>query len=360
VTRLALLFLVIAANCSQELRPGVWAGHELKSLPLPAPDYDIYLLGEVHGVVETLDVFSQWLAILHERAGLRDVALEDQPAWQREAQAYVDRARDALPEALCLRAGIFEALRRFNAGRAAGDRLRVHLVDLDFSPAAIRQHLLNLKGQIPGAVSVRVPEIAAIRTRGLQAVDALERLTADPRLLAELRTVRHSIRASQQGFEADNGPVKGSPYLDDREEAIRENLSGLLPAGQKPVLALYGADHVSRGVLHNGGPRQDREFAPLALRLERSGIKLFTLIAYPLAGRMNWRRGEEEMIWTAADAKWSDGATLEHVPPSTFLYVDPRREAVDLTRDLTAARPDAFIVWSRGSPAANACAAAKR
>jgi hypothetical protein len=347
-TTATLLLLTFAAGWSQELRPGVQAAHDLKAFPLPVSNYDVYLLGEVHGVVETLDVLSQWLAILHQRAGVRDDAIEDQPAWQREAQEYVDGKRDTVPEALCLRAGIFETLRRSNAGRSEADRIRVHLVDLDFNPAAIRQHLLNLKARIPGAASARAD------------ADSLARLTRDPRLLAELRTIRHSIRASEQGFEAGNGPVKGSPYLDDREDAIRENLTDLLTAGRRPILALYGADHVSRGILHNGGPKQDRDFAPLALRLERSGVKVFTVIAYPLGGRMNWRGRERELMWTAADAKWSDGAPLDRVAPSTFLYVDPRREAVQLTKDLTAARPDAFLLWGQATPAPNPCAAPKR
>ncbi len=347
-TTATLLLFAICAGWSQNRRPGVLAGHDLKAFPLPTANYDVYLLGEVHGVVETLDVLAQWIAILHDQAGLRDVAIEDQPAWQREAQDYVDGKRSAVPEALCLRAGIFETLRRFNAGRPEPDRIRVHLVDLDFNPAAIRRHLLNLKEQIPGAAAAR-PD-----------ADALARLTRDPRLLAELRTVRHSIRANRQGFEAGNGPVKGSPYLDDREDAIRENIADLLTAGRRPVLALYGADHVSRGLLHNGGPKQDRDFAPMALRLERSGVKVFSLVAYPLAGRMNWRGRERELMWTAADARWGDGAPLDRMPPSTFLYVDPRRQAIELTKDLTEARPDAFILWGQATPAPNSCAVPKR
>ena len=74
--RLLLLFVVAAAIPAQDLRPGVLAGGSLSAFPLPVSGYDVYMVGELHGVKETVGVFVQYLAKLYDGARLRDVAQE--------------------------------------------------------------------------------------------------------------------------------------------------------------------------------------------------------------------------------------------------------------------------------------------
>ncbi len=116
----------------------------------------------------------------------------------------------------------------------------------------------------------------------------------------------------------------GSPYLDDREEAISSNIIDLLRnQHRRAVLALYGSDHVSRTRRKDGGEQRDREFSPVALRLEEAGVKVFSAVTFPLAGRWRWRGHEEEMLWAANDGSLADGETLDRVlasvPEATLL-----------------------------------------
>ncbi|MGI8553118.1 MAG: hypothetical protein ACR2PL_20375 [Dehalococcoidia bacterium] len=320
------------------------------------------MVGELHGVKETVGIFVQYLAKLYEGAGLRDVALEEKSAYQGDAQAYVEGKSNTVPEPLCLRAGVLDAIRYFNEGRKASELIHVHLVDIDLNTEVIRDHLLTLKKQIPTAAAVSVPSVAGIKAHGLEAVAALQRLTNDEEILGELRTVAHSIRAYQQGLDVSTGVAKGSPYLDDREDAIVSNIIDMLHNQHgRPVLALYGNDHVSKTLLHNGGPKQNTDFPPAALRLNRAGIKVFSVVTIPLTGRSSWRGHEGELMWTASDGSLSSGETLDIVlassPASTLLYIDPRREPVKLpSQDLSRSRADAFLLFAHGTPAENRCA----
>jgi hypothetical protein len=357
-----LLFVLTFAGSAQELHPGVWGGRDLSAFPLPVSGYDVYMIGELHGIRETEEVLLQYLARLYDGAGLRDVVLEEKSVYQRDAQAYVEAKSKIVPTPLCLRAGILSAIRRFNEGRTEGELVHVHLVDVDFNADAIREHLSSLREQIRGAESIRLPAPGEIKAHGLETVAALQRSAKDPEILGELRTVGHSIRAYQQGLDGGTGDVKGSPYLNDREDAAASNIIDLHTGRGLPILVLYGSDHVSKVPLHNGGPKQDTDFPPLALRLERVGIKVFSLITFPLAGRSNWRGHERDFMWTASDGSLSNGLTLDRAlasdPGREFLYIDPRREPVKLpSQDLTRSRADAFLVLAHGTPAENRCAA---
>jgi hypothetical protein len=284
--RFLLFFVVTAAGHAQELRPGLWAGRDLSRLPLPVSEYEVYMVGEMHGVKETEGVLLEYLAMLYAGAGLRDVAIEEKAVYQRDAQDYVEGKSDAVPESLCLRAGLLGALRRFNEGRKENELVHVHLVDIDSPATAIRQHLLTVKERIPGTARLRVPEVADIKAHGLDTVAALQKMTADPETLGELRTAGHSIRAYQQGLEFGTGQAMGSPCLDDREEAISSNIIDLLRnQHRRAVLALYGSDHVSRARRKDGGEQRDREFSPVALRLEEVDAFLLFAHATPMENR---------------------------------------------------------------------------
>lgn len=356
-----LLLAGAVGGAAQELRPGVWGGRDLNGFPLPVAGYDVYMIGELHGVKETVDALMQYAGKLHEFAGLREIALEEKPAYERDAQAYVEGRSNTVPAALCLRSAVLQAIRRFNEGRKDGERLVVRLVDIDINPEAIRKHLLLVKERIPESDAVAVPAVDAIKARGLDTVAAFERLISDAAVRAQLRTMRHSIRAYQQGLSAGTGPVEGSPYLDDREDAIVSNIRDLLRNHPgRPVLALYGIDHVSKNLLRNGGPKQDREFEPTALRLARAGVKVFSLVKVPLTGGWSWRGRGGELLWSPTDGGLSTGenfdALLASSPATSLLYIDPKREPAKMpTSDLSRSRPDAFLLFARGTPAENFC-----
>ena len=366
-SRLALALLLwsladAATGETEKVRPGVWLGRDLSAVPLPVSGYQVYLIGEFHGVEEMAGLLAAYLAKLHAEAGLRDVALEEDAVYEPAAQDYVAGRSDALPEALCLRTGMLQAIRSFNAGRKPGDLVRVHLADIDSPPAAIRRHLTAIQGRITGAASIPIPEAADIGKHGLAAVEGLRRLAGSARLLGELRTVEHSIRAYQHGFEVETGPLKGSPYLDDREEAIAANIRDLLRERDCPaVLALYGSDHVSKRSRKDGGPDRNRAFSPMALRLEESGLKVFSVVAFPLSGRSHWRGPETELMWTARDGWLADRETLDRVlaaePEATLIYVDPKRERIRLpSQDISEYEVDAFLALAHGTAMAYHCA----
>src|SRR5215831_7063614 len=66
VAALFVIFAMLPAASSQEVRPGVWAARELQTLPLPATGYQAYLVGEWHGLEENPEFQSQYLAQLHK------------------------------------------------------------------------------------------------------------------------------------------------------------------------------------------------------------------------------------------------------------------------------------------------------
>jgi hypothetical protein len=362
-TTFLLLIALLAGGAqpapAQELRPGVWPGRDLSALPLPVTGYQVYLLGELHGVKETEEVFMQYLARLSE-AGLRDVAFEERGVYQPEGEAYVEGRSSALPAQLCLRVGILGALRRFNQGRNANEIIRVHFVDVDSPAPAIRQHLLSIQERVARAKALRVPDAAHIKAHGPEAVAALERLTTDPQILRELRTVRYSIRVLQQGLEFDISQPKGSPYINDREEAVARNLMDLAHDG-RPVLALYGSDHVSRKLrTRMAGPERNQDYSPVALRLQNAGVKVFSMVTYPLSGSTSWRGRRLPIFWTPSEGHLDGGETLDRLlaaaPEATFFYVDRQRQHIKMpNEDADNFVVDAFLLWRKATPMEDHC-----
>lgn len=345
---------------SQEIRPGVWAARAPQTLPLPTRGYQVYMVGELHGLEENADFELRYLALLRRKSGLRDVALEEKAVYEEDAQAFVDGASDTLPEALCLRAGILEGIRRLNAG-PRNARIRVHLTDIDSPAGAIRRHLGAIRKRIAGSAGVSIPDATGIKEHGLETVGKLKQFRMDSRTQSELRTVEHSIRAYQEGLEVDTGIAKGSPYLEDREQAVASNIKDLIRVGKiRSLLVLYGSDHVSRTMRGDGGPNRDQPFSPVALRLERSGIKIFSVITFPLTGRSFWRGRVSDLPWTASDGRLESGETLDKVlaaaPETNFLYIDTKRQRALLpSEDISHYAVDAFLLFRSGTPMTNHC-----
>ena len=357
------MFLLCAgAGTAAEFRPGVWAANDATVLPLPTSGYQIYLIGEMHGLQENVTVFEAYLKLL-AKSGIRDVAIEEDSVYERAAEAYVTGKLDTLPEALCLRAGVLEVVRRFNERRSAGQFIRIHLVDIDTPASSIRQHLATLRDQILVARTAAVPGVDEIKEHGLKTIEDLRRLLPlNSGLHRELRTIEYSIQAYRDGLEVGEGPFKGSPYLESREEAIAANLKDVLTEPHcRGVLVQYGSDHVSKVQRKDGGPKRDSLFAPMALRLERSGVKVFSLLTVPLGGRWQWRGREGEMFWSPSDARLSTGEPLDQALAAaqhpSVLFVDPKLERMWLpSHDLNGFRVDAYLLFASGTPLPDRCA----
>lgn len=357
----AVSLIAAAAGSGDGPRPGLSTGKTIDDLPVPASGYQVYLLGEMHGIVQNEQLFEQYLIRLNRESGLRDVAIEEDSVYAPDARAYVEGRRQTVPAPLCLRAGILEAVRRINQGRSPGETVRIHLVDIDTPAEAIRLHLESIRARIPAAARIAIPGVDSVASDGLQTVDSFERLTSDPALLGELRTVRRSILANRQGLEATTGQPRGSPYLDDREQSIADNIRDILALpGFRGVLAFYGSDHISKSMRRDGGPNRDRPFAPMALRLEQAGLKVFSLMTFPLTGRWAWRGRSQQMQWTPDEGRLESGETLDKVMraagPGSLIYIDRTKQKVTLpSTDLTNSRTEAVLLFSGAQPLPNRC-----
>jgi hypothetical protein len=354
------LILCAGAEPSRELRQGIWASRDMSDLPLAVSGYQVYLLGEMHGARENEQFLEQYLERL-TAGGLRDLALEINSVWEPSLQAYAEGRTGSLPEQVCLRTGLLRGVRRLNEKLAADQRVRVHAVDVDSPAAAIHQHMMAIRERVPGGIAVKVPPVSQIRKKGIEATARLKRLTQDLPLLGELRTVEHSIRALKQGLEFGVGPALGSPYLDEREEAIASNIRDIVNTPDcRGILVFFGSDHVSKRMRRDGGANRNRDFAPMALRLEQAGLRVYSVALFPLSGRTRWRSGESELLWTAKDGSLADGESLDRVlaglAEGTLLYIDPRRQKIRLpSQDVSGYGVDAFLLFGRASPMGNSC-----
>jgi hypothetical protein len=358
----AVVLLVCAGAAGpSEFRSGVWIANDAAALPLPTSGYQLYLIGEMHGVQENVSTFEAYLRLL-AHSGIRDVAIEEDSVYERAAEAYVTGKAAALPVQLCLRSGVLEVVRRFNASRSSDQVIRVHLVDIDSPATAIREHLAILKSEFPGAASFTLPNVDEITRRGQDMVERFRRvLPPDHKLQGELRTIERSIQAYRDGFEAGDGAVKGSPYLEAREEAVTANVRDVLKApDSKGLLMQYGWDHVSKAERKDGGPNRDSLFAPTALRLERSGVKLFSLLTVPLSGTWQWRGRKGEMLWSVSDTHLSTGEPLGGLLAAAgyprLLYIEPKLEPIRLPgQDLQGFRVDGYLLFARATALSEGC-----
>jgi hypothetical protein len=346
---LAVLAVVSAAFGAGELRPGVWAGDAVGAMP--ASGYQVYLLGELHGIKESVPILRAYLEVLY-RSGVRDVAMEEDAVHEPAAQEYVAWRSDRVPPDLCLRAHVLDAVRDFNKGRTAETMVRIRLVDLDSPADAIQMHLEHVRDRVDPRHATSLKDQAA-------AVAALRKLTTDAAALRELRTIEHSIRALRQGFEVGLGQPKGSPYLDDREQAIADNLLDIAhEPGSRGVLALYGMDHVSKSMRR---PNGEAALAPMALRLEKAGVRVYSAILFPLEGKWSWRGRKEDLMWGANDGALSTGETFDRLAaaaPGQLLYVDRSREKLRLPgSDQNLLTVDGYVLIPTGTPLENRCTA---
>jgi hypothetical protein len=340
---------------------GLTAGRNAGDLPLPVRGYQVYMVGELHGIAENPQFQAGYLERLSASAGLRDVAIEEDAVYEERAQAFVNGDIPDLPPELCLRAGIIRRIRQLNATRPPAERIRVHLTDIDSPAHAICEHLSIIRSRLK-AGDVAIPPPAKLHAEGVAAIAALKARAADARLRGALRTVERSLEASTQGFDVGTGLSKGSPYLESRESAVAANIVDLVTSGRAPaLLVLYGSDHVSRKIRHDGGPERNREFKPVALRLQEAGLRVYSVLTFPLKARVNWRGRTTDMPWEPVDNSLATGRTFDRIlaesPGLSYFHVPAADRPKLASQDMSNAAVDAFVLFRRGTPLDSECRA---
>ncbi|MGD2249360.1 MAG: erythromycin esterase family protein [Candidatus Methanofastidiosia archaeon] len=263
--------------------PGVYLTNDVSALPLATSGYDLYVIGEnPHGTREIHHLFVEYLKILHETCGLRDVILEANQHATEEANAYALGEIEEFPAQVWnrpCRFDVLESIRVINAGLPDTEKIRVHLVDID---VGITQqgydnhtytfvHLMELREEL-GADHIGIPpweEFMKLDTDAmLELVETLEDETEDEAFLNELQTVRASIEF-----------IYWRASFDLREKVIAQNILYVLKElDNAPVLALYGSYHICK---------VSDEFSagdPWVKRVMDSGVSVYAVTATAMSG----------------------------------------------------------------------------
>jgi hypothetical protein len=376
-----LLVAILAGGCASleappkatELLPGVYVSHDPADFPFPTAGYTVYIVGETHGNQETKSIFQTYLQSLYTEAGLRNVILEEDQAYETDANAYVHGLTDRLHSGLCLRTDILGQLREFNASRPEEEQVVVHLVDVDSPLPIIYKHLAELHNRIgPAAGGIPLPEPDDFEDRQPAAmytlIDELRNAAkAQPDILNELDTVEESIRWYLHGNEVDTGPLKGSPerFFPPREEVITRNIQHVLDQlDGKPVLAFFGAAHGMKNTTVLDIPMEG--FVSWGERLDQANVRVYSMRVDALAGGGYWRENAFTIDLRADDYQFEDGSSLvslfETNPDAGILYADLRVEE-NLDIRLPADYPnipisqsyDGLVLFKEFTPMENAC-----
>ncbi len=359
-----------------QLQPGVYVTNDVSTLPLATSGYDLYVIGEAHGQQEMADLLLSYLASLHTTLGLRDVILEEDQVYEREANEFVLGITDTLRVDLCLRTNILTGIRALNSQLAEDEQIRIHLVDLDSPLPAIHLHLQRLHQQLgPDAASIQMPtpdEFKAWTREALgkhMMVELVEQLegAAGGRdsILAELGTVRFSLDYYYAGNRIGIGPPEGTAWSAPiRENAITHTIEHLLTElDGAPALAFFGSSHAMKG---RGAETLAPGLQSWAHRLVDSGVGIYSLRAWSLSGRSYWRGTESEVSENGEQIQFANGdflaTVLEAAPDAAVVYVDLRSEAHASTRlgdpflDLPArSLYDGLVVFREARPMVHTC-----
>ena len=229
-----LLIAILLGGCAEnnEVRLGVYMGSDPHDFPFPTSGYTVYFVGESHGNHETKLIFQSYLKRLYKEAGLRDVILEEDQAYETEANAYVRGSSDRVPHGLCLRSDILGQIRDFNQTLPDPEKVTVHLVDVDSPFPILYKHLTELHSQIgPEGESVPLPDLSDVKYAKSEIlydlIDELRAISADrPDVLNGLDTVRLSLEWYYLGNQVDTGWPIGirSQYAPIREDVITKNV----------------------------------------------------------------------------------------------------------------------------------------
>ena len=317
----------VAPKSAVEVRPGVYATNDVSNLPLPTSGYDIYVIGEIHGVHEIQLLFLDYLKMLHGTIGLRDVVLEASQARNKEMNEYVVGLSDEFHGVL------LKGIKTFNETLPENEKIRVHAVDIDWTILEIHEHLCALKEEI-GTVAnqIQIPPLDEFEKWDeeymLVLVNQIVEITDNESVLNELETLRASIR----WYFADRLLNDDLP-AQIREEAITRNIQYVLKElNGASVLVRYGEWHARKG--SDSVP----ELYPWAQRLTEVGVSIYSVCIICLGGEV-WDYGSEEAVSVSANPDgimFADGTTLsnilENAPDYNIIYIDLNQEVYISTK----------------------------
>jgi hypothetical protein len=357
-----------------EIQPGIYMGNDSAGFPFPTSGYSVYIVGETHGNHETKLVFRAFLENLHRKAGLRDVILEEDQAYEPEANAYVLGQTDVLSDELCLRADLLGQIREFNAALPERKKVHVHLVDVDSPLRTIHKHLTDLHAQLgTKADSISIPALAEVDRKGPNflygLIDKLKEVSADqPDVLNELETIHLSVRWYYLGNRLEAGWPTGNRrnFTPVREDIMTKNINYLLSElNGKPVLAFFGTGHgmKAEGLVYPPVPG----FKAWAQRLVEGNVKVYSIGIFGESGSGYWHGkpipNDSEYIGqlTSSDGNYIVSLFDTH-PDFKIIYTDYRvEENKDLRLysdflDIPASQMyDGLIIFKKFTPMENVC-----
>jgi hypothetical protein len=376
-----LLILVLLGSCARtetpsaiEVRPGMYMSNDPTDFPFPTAGYTVYIVGESHGNHETKLVFQAYLKKLYREAGLRDVILEEDQAYETDANGYIHGQTDAFPSKLCLRADILGIIREFNSGLSEHEKLAVHLVDVDSPLTAIYQHLAELYEQLgTTGKPVLFPDFSDFRDWPGQEIytliDEMKGISNDdPDIVNGLITVKLSLDWYFLGNRLEIGWPRGFRYsfAPIREDIMAKNIKYILThLNGKPVMAFFGSGH---GMKAQGDPNPPVEgFKSWAQRLVDANVDVYSLSIYGASGESYWHErtlpSDEKYL---KEFKLADGTLLvsffDTQADKTIIYTDlrtgdqpPIRSLPDFV-DLPASQLyDGIIIFKEFTPMENVC-----
>ena len=261
-----------------EVRSGIYATNDVSNLPLPTSGYDIYVIGEEHGMQEIKILFLEYLKILHEATGLRDIILEWPRCYERAVNEYILGISEEVPYEYF----IFDEIRALNESLPDDEKICIHMPDLDFYIQRIHEHLHDLEERIRTG-SVEIPPLDELdeweEEAMLALVDHFVEVANDDSIINELETVSASIR-----FYFANLRIEDRLASQIREETIAKNVQYLLEEiDGAPVLALYGDWHAQK---HNAMVRYGAidTCKPWVQLLTESGVSIYSVYTTGIEG----------------------------------------------------------------------------
>ncbi len=378
---IAVVGLVLAGCITQEeitlskhvieVRSGVYATNVPGDLPLPTSGYDVYVVGEIHGTKEIKQLFLDYLKILHETTGLRNIILEEDQVYERDANEYVSGITNTLHPGLCLRSDVLDSVRTYNETLPDQEKIYVHLADVDSPLSAIHLHLLRIHEEVGGAApQIHIGSLEEFETwseeDATDLMDGLTQAASDPSLLNQLETVRASLRFFFSGNTIGTGLASVTRQgFSLREEAITKNIEYIREEVEgSPVLALFGGAHGQKSQSFNYG------YAPnvksWTQHLVEAGVRVYSVMVWGMSGSICWRGGMQGIAEGIGHISFDDGTTLamlfETVPDYSVIYIDlqldtttslrvePSSEAV-LVSDIF----DGMVVFLKVTPMENTC-----
>lgn len=364
------------AAIEMEARPGVYISNDPNDFPFPVSGYEVYFVGEAHGNPQTKQVFQTYLERLYGEAGVRDVILEEDQVFETEANAYVQGSADGFPHNLCLRADILGQIREFNAALPAGEKVRVHLVDVDSPLPSIYQHIRDLHRQLgSAAAAISIPELAEFTNwspkQRKDLITALKKAAADrPAILNELETVDLSSKWYTMGNRLDeNVPVGLQKYFGPlREDVMTKNVRYVLAERKgSPFLVFFGGGHGMKTSEFLG-----EGLTSWGQRLNDGGIKVYSLSILGASGKGFWHGRpleykEGTQRYEGVDGyRFEDGTSLsslfEAYPDREILYADLRTGGnakiglPSVYPDIPASQVyDGLVIFKEFTPMEDAC-----